>query len=188
MSKTYSKTRTLVECALMVAIGTVLAQIKILDMPMGGSVTLLSMLPFVVVALRHGTKWGLLTGFANSLLQMLLGGVSAPAGTVASFMGVVMLDYVLAFTVLGLAGFFAKPLKNKLAGVCLGTAVVLALRFVCSFLSGALIWSSFSNVAQFGQAALFSLTYNGAYMLPELVFTTLAVCAIYKIAPKVFEA
>ena len=53
MSKTYSKTRILVECALMIAIGTVLSNIKIFTMPNGGSVTLLSMLPFVLVSFRH---------------------------------------------------------------------------------------------------------------------------------------
>ena len=73
MSKSYSKTRVLVECALMVAIGTVLANIKIFTMPNGGSVTLLSMLPFVLVSFRHGVKWGLFTGLVNGCLQMLLG-------------------------------------------------------------------------------------------------------------------
>ena len=62
MSKTYSKTRTLVECALMIALGTVLANIKIFEMPNGGSITLLSMLPFILVSYRHGTKWGLFPG------------------------------------------------------------------------------------------------------------------------------
>lgn len=66
MSKTYSKTRTLVECALMIALGTVLANIKIFEMPNGGSITLLSMLPFILVSYRHGTKWGLFTGFVNT--------------------------------------------------------------------------------------------------------------------------
>ena len=79
MSKTYSKTRTLVECALMIALGTVLANIKIFEMPNGGSITLLSMLPFILVSYRHGTKWGLFTGFVNSLLQMLLGFYAPPA-------------------------------------------------------------------------------------------------------------
>ena len=65
MSKTYSKTRILVECALMIAIGTVLSNIKIFTMPNGGSVTLLSMLPFVLVSFRHGVKWGLFTGLVN---------------------------------------------------------------------------------------------------------------------------
>ena len=73
MSKTYSKTRILVECALMIAIGTVLSNIKFFTLPNGGSVTLLSMLPFVLVSFRHGVKWGLFTGFVNGCLQMLLG-------------------------------------------------------------------------------------------------------------------
>ena len=73
MSKTYSKTRTLVECALMIALGTVLANIKIYELPNGGSITLFSMLPFIMISFRHGVKWGLFTGFVNSLLQMLLG-------------------------------------------------------------------------------------------------------------------
>ena len=110
-TKSYSRTRTLVECALMIAVGTVLAQIKIFEMPFGGSVTLVSMLPFILVSFRHGVKWGLATGFVNSLLQMLLGFYAPPAGTVAAFVGVVLLDYVLAFTLLGLAGVTAKPIK-----------------------------------------------------------------------------
>ena len=90
-TKSYSRTRTLVECALMIAVGTVLAQIKIFEMPFGGSVTLVSMLPFILVSFRHGVKWGLATGFVNSLLQMLLGFYAPPAGTVAAFVGVVLL-------------------------------------------------------------------------------------------------
>ena len=81
MSKSYSKTRVLVECALMVAIGTVLANIKIFTMPNGGSVTLLSMLPFVLVSFRHGVKWGLFTGLVNGCLQMLLGFWAPPTPT-----------------------------------------------------------------------------------------------------------
>ena len=96
MSKTYSKTRTLVECALMIALGTVLANIKIFEMPNGGSITLLSMLPFILVSYRHGTKWGLFTGFVNSLLQMLLGFYAPPAPGLLPLVGMILLDYVLA--------------------------------------------------------------------------------------------
>ena len=106
MSKTYSKTRTLVECALMIALGTVLANIKIFEMPNGGSITLLSMLPFILVSYRHGTKWGLFTGFVNSLLQMLLGFYAPPAPGLLPLVGMILLDYVLAFTLLGLAAAF----------------------------------------------------------------------------------
>ena len=182
MSKTYSKTRTLVECALMIALGTVLANIKIFEMPNGGSITLLSMLPFILVSYRHGTKWGLFTGFVNSLLQMLLAGIPS---VVYGLVGMILLDYVLAFTLLGLAGAIAKPFKNRLVGVAVGTAAVCGIRFLCSFLSGVLIWGNLSDGLP---AWTYSLTYNGSYMLPETILTTVAAVLIYKAAPQLFAA
>ncbi|MEG1176855.1 MAG: energy-coupled thiamine transporter ThiT [Ruthenibacterium sp.] len=191
MSKSLSKTRILVECALMIAVGTVLAQIKIFEMPYGGSVTLLAMLPFILVSLRHGVKWGLATGFVNSLLQMLLGFYAPPTGTVWAFVGMILLDYVLAFTVLGLAGWFVSFFKNKTAGIAVGTAAVCFLRFLCSFFSGMLIWSSYQSYYEWAAGlpvALYSLLYNGSYMLPELVLTTLGAVLLYKAAPQLFTA
>lgn len=191
MNKTYSKTRILVECALMVALGTVLAQLKLFEMPQGGSVTLLSMLPFVVVSFRHGTKWGLLTGFANSLLQMLLGFWAPPAGTVTALIGCILLDYVLAFTLLGLAGAIAKPFSNKLLGVAVGTAGVCLIRFLCSFISGFWLWGSYQSSYEWATGMspwLYSLVYNGSYMGIELIFTTVGAVVLYKAAPKLFAA
>ena len=159
MSKTYSKTRTLVECALMIALGTVLANIKIFEMPNGGSITLLSMLPFILVSYRHGTKWGLFTGFVNSLLQMLLGFYAPPAPGLLPLVGMILLDY--------------------------GTAAVCGIRFLCSFLSGVLIWGNLSDGLP---AWTYSLTYNGSYMLPETILTTVAAVLIYKAAPQLFAA
>ena len=188
-TKSYSRTRTLVECALMIAVGTVLAQIKIFEMPFGGSVTLVSMLPFILVSFRHGVKRGLATGFVNSLLQMLLGFYAPPAGTVAAFVGVVLLDYVLAFTLLGLAGVIAKPFKNHLLGVAAGTAAVCVIRFLCSFLSGALLWGSYQESYEWARGMsvwLYSFIYNGSYMLPELLITTVCAVILCKAAPKFF--
>ena len=186
MTKTYSKTRTLVECALMIAIGTVLAQIKVFEMPNGGSVTLLSMLPFVLVSFRHGVKWGLFTGFVNSLLQMLLGFYAPPSNTVWALVGMIMLDYVLAFSCLGLACVFAKPFKNKLLGVAVGTAAVCFLRFLCSYMSTVFIW--FSTAPAGMPVWLFAITYNGAYMLPELILTTAGAVLLYRFAPVLFSS
>ena len=191
MTTAVSKTRTLVECALMIAVGTVLAQIKIFEMPYGGSVTLLSMLPFILVSYRHGLAWGLLTGFANSLLQMLFGFYAPPAGTVTAFIGVVLLDYVLAFTVLGAACVFAKPFKNRLVGIVVGVAAVCCLRFVCSWISGAWLWGSYQDSYEWAVGMnvwLYSFIYNGSYMLPEMVLTAIGAGALYKAAPKLFQA
>jgi len=178
--------RVMVECALMIAIGTVLAQIKLFTLPNEGSITLVSMLPFIMVSFRHGFRWGVLTGFANSLLQMLLGGIPAvPAGTLSSLALMLLLDYVLAFTVLGLAGPIAKPFKNRAIGVVVGTLAVCLMRFLCAFLSGVVIWGVY---APDGMApALYSLTYNASYMLPESVITVIAAMALYKLQPKLFN-
>ena len=116
---------------------------------------------------------------------MLLGFYAPPAGTVAAFVGVVLLDYVLAFTLLGLAGVIAKPFKNHLLGVAAGTAAVCVIRFLCSFLSGVLIWGNLSDGLP---AWIYSLTYNGSYMLPEGIMTTIAVVLLYKAAPQLFSA
>lgn len=185
MTKTYSKTRTLVECALMIALGTVLANIKIYELPNGGSVTLFSMLPFVLISFRHGVKWGLFTGFVNSLLQMLLGFYAPPAPGLLPLVGMILLDYVLAFTLLGLADAFTKPFANRMVGVAVGTAAVCLIRYLCSFLSGVLIWG---NLSEGLPAWVYSLGYNGSYMIPETILTTVAAVLICKAAPQLFRA
>lgn len=183
MSTTTSKTRTLVECALMIALGTVLANIKILELANGGSITLFSMVPFILVSYRHGVKWGLFTGFVNSLLQMLLGFYAPPAPGLLPLFGMIMLDYVLAFSLLGLACVFSAPFSNHLVGVGVGAAAVCIIRFLCSFLSGVLIWG---NLSEGLPAWTYSLGYNASYMLPETVLTVVAVVLLYKAAPKLF--
>ena len=175
----------------MIAVGTVLGKISIFSMPYGGSVTLLSMLPFVLVSFRHGVKWGLMTGFVDALLQMLLGFYAPPAGTVIAFIGVVMLDYVLAFTLLGSADWFARFFRTRAVGVAVGTAAVCVIRFLCSFLSGALLWGSYQEYYEWAKGMsvwLYSFIYNATYMLPELVLTTIAAVLLYKAAPKFFTA
>jgi len=185
MTKTFSKTRVLVECALMVAVGTVLSNIRIFTMPNGGSVTLLSMLPFVLVSFRHGVKWGLFTGFVNGCLQMLLGFWAPPTPTFLYFLGEVLLDYLLAFMCLGLAELFARPFSNRIVGVAVGTAISGFLRFVCSFLSGVLIWGNLSD----GLAAwTYSLGYNASYMLPETALTVVGAVLLVKAAPQIFDS
>ncbi len=159
----------LVECAMMLAMATVLSLLPPIKMPQGGSVTYASMMPLVLVSYRHGIKWGVGTAFAHSLLQMALGFYAPPVQTLLAFAGVVLLDYVLAFTVLGTAAFFGKPINSRVASVAVGASVVVFLRFICSFVSGIIIWGSFAPEGT--PVWIYSLLYNGSYMLPELIIT-----------------
>lgn len=184
-----TNTRAMVECALMIAVGTVLAQIKIFTMPYGGSVTLVSMLPFVMVSFRHGVNWGLFTGFVNSILQMLTNFYLPPAGTFTAVIAMVLLDYILAFMCLGLACVFAKPFKNSKIGAVAGTVMVCFMRFICSFLSGALLWGSYQSYYEWAAGLSvweYSFIYNISYMLPEMIITSAAAVLIAGLAPKFF--
>ena len=188
MSKSYSKTRVLVECALMVAIGTVLANIKIFTMPNGGSVTLLSMLPFVLVSFRHGVKWGLFTGLVNGCLQMLLGFWAPPTPTFIYFLGEILLDYLVAFTPLGLAGLF----KGKKNGIYWGSLLGTFLRFLVHYVTGATLWAEYMPDEFFGMTMtspwFYSLLYNGSYMLPSIILCLVVFAALYKPLKKYFTA
>ncbi len=107
-------TLILVECAMMIAMAVVLSLVTLYKFTQGGSVTLASMAPLVLVSYRHGVKWGLLAAFVYSLLQMILppGFYPPPAKTFIAFVGVVLLDYIIAFTGLG-----ASPLKTGFSPV-----------------------------------------------------------------------
>lgn len=204
MTKPASKTRVLVECALMIALGTILGFIPVFELPHGGSITLVSMLPILLVSYRHGVKWGTLTAFVHSLIQLLLGIKNlAYCQTAGAIVGCILLDYVIAFTLLGLACLVAKPFKNRLAGVGVSTLAVCLGRYVCSFLSGYIVWKdydyAFEWLAQFGWAErvaalgenalcwLYSAVYNATYMLPEAVLTVAVAMILCRVAPKLFQ-
>lgn len=167
----------MVEGAMMIALATILSYIKFVDLPYGGSVTL-EMIPLVLMGLRRGPKWGFLTGFVHGILQMIIGFSNVLyCATLLAQIGCILLDYVLAFSVLGLAGVFALPFKkNRKAGCIVGSVVVCLLRFVCSFLSGWLLWGSY---APEGQAAwLYSLGYNASYMIPDTIIVAVVIAAL----------
>ena len=134
MTTTHTRLRTLIECALMVALGTILAQIKLFDMPFGGSVTLLSMLPFILISFRHGVKWGLFTGFINSLLQMMMGFYPPPANTVLAYVGVVLYVYLLPLRCSALPTLLQSAFLTRRWALPAAPFGPARLRFLCSFL------------------------------------------------------
>jgi len=167
----------LAESAVMLAAAFVLSFIPVVNMPFGGSVTLCSMLPVILIAYRHGIRWGLLTGFAGSLLQLLIGLDNLSyAVSWQAVVAIILLDYVLAFTALGLGGMFRSLRVSQTTSLMLGALVCCAIRFVCHFLSGVTVWRDISIPAD--QAILYSISYNAAYMVPETILTLAAGAAL----------
>ena len=177
-------TRRLVESAVMIAIGTVLSMFPFsAPWAFGGGVTICSMLPLVIIAHRYGTKWGLFTAFVYSVLQLILGVSNVQFAAGYGFVlavGVLLLDYILAFTVIGLSACFNGVIKNHLVSIVVGIVFTFALRFVCHFLSGWIIWGVITPNEMGLVAPLYSLIYNGGYMLPETIITAVVAALTYK--------
>lgn len=175
-TKGKNRVRKLVECAVMIALASALSFFPILKMPYGGSVTFASMLPIILIAYRNGFGWGLGSGFAFAFIQQMLGLDNLSyVSTWQSVLAVIILDYALAFVVLGLGGIFRGKLKNQSAEMVLGTVFVCALRYLCHVISGATVWAGISIPTK--AALIYSIGYNATYMLPEVIVT--AVVAYY---------
>lgn len=166
-------TRRLVESALLIAIGTVLSVLTVAQLPYGGSVTLASMLPMVLISYRHGTVWGLGCGVVYGILQQLLGLSSLSYFTTwQSIVAIILLDYVVAFAVSGLGGIFRRTRLSQGVALTLGSLLVCLLRYICHVVSGATVWAGLSIPTT--AALAYSFIYNATYMVPETVVLLLA--------------
>ncbi len=181
--KKHTKLLALCESALLLALAVVLSYIKFWQLPFDGSITLFSMLPICLVSIKYGWKWGLGTAFCYSWFQILQGGVFAWGLTPTMLVASLFLDYILAFTVLGFAGVFRK--KGTLGMIC-GIGMVCVLRFLVHFIAGVVLWANFEQFVAFGQEwvnrpVLYSICYNGVYMLPETILTVAMAAFLFSI-------
>jgi len=157
--KTFS-TRRLAFSALAIALAEVASMIKVIDMPMGGSVTLLSMLFIVLVGYWYGLGAGLTAGFAYGVLQLC---IDPYILTIPQM----LVDYIFSFTALGLSGVFSNAKHGLTKGYILGAAA----RYFFAFLSGWLFFGEYAGSYGFSSGVIYSLAYNIAYIGTEAVIT-----------------
>lgn len=197
-------TKRLTTTAMMLAVATVLAlvcaYIPFLNLPFGGGFTIASMLPLVIISYMYGVKWGLFSGFVYSIIQLLLGHSTVMAlftpGTddfqgIGAAILICLIDYVLAYTALGLGGIFRDRAKSKARALVLGVILALGIRYLCHVISGCIfygIWAErffsqegfplgaqiLNTFSGFGLSLLYSIVYNGLFMLPEILITAVA--------------
>ena len=169
----------LVESAIFLALGFILSFLKVEIMP-SASVSLVSMLPVIILAYKYGTTWGLFCGLIHGLLQMVEGGIDTPpTQNFISYLGVILLDYLLAFALLGLAGLVRKVSKNPSVAISVCCAVGIFSRFVCSYLSGVIIWGVYAPEGQ--SPWLYSFIVNGTKFGVEMVLTIIVASILFAI-------
>ena len=165
-------TRMLCEGAIMVALSQILSYIKLMELPNGGSLTP-AMFPILLFAVRWGLADGLLAGFVFGLLQLMFDGAYAWGWQS------MLLDYLVAFTPLGLAGLF----QGKRWGIFVGTVLGCFARFVVHFISGVTIYRIYAPTeilgTVFDNPTLYSIVYNGSYMLPNTILALVIAALLY---------
>ena len=172
-TNSHLRIRALCEGAIMVALAFVLSFVKLYELPNGGSLTP-AMFPILLFAVRWGLGKGLMAGFVFGLLQLMYD--SAYAWGWQSM----LLDYLLAFTPLGLAGLF----KGKSWGIFPGTVIGCIGRFIVHYISGVTIYRIYEpteipGIGVFDDAVLYSIVYNGSYMLPNMLLALAIAIVLY---------
>ena len=206
------KTQRLTESAMLLAVAIVLelaSKMFIPEMPFGGQVTLASMLPMVLISYRHGVKWGLIAGIAYAFIQMAIGARTVAAAFQPGYFGdgrmllnafiMCVLDYLLAFTLLGLGGCFRNSLKRPGIALACGSVVALGARYLAHVLSGYILFAGWAEwfftqegFPLWGMALVeslspgmlglvYSLVYNAMYMVPEMIITAMAAMLIGRV-------
>ena len=212
-----SKTKRLTESAMLLAVAIVLelvSKMLIPEQPFGGQVTLAAMLPVLLIAYRHGLRWGFVASFTYALMEMVLGSKTVAAAFQPGYFGdgtmignaliMCALDYLAAYTALGLAGLFRNRMENKGAALVLGGLVAMSFRYLCHVASGYVLFSGWAEwfftqegfpawgarlvetLSAEGLGLVYSLVYNAMYMIPEMVIVSLAALLLPRV-PRIGE-
>ncbi len=199
------KTKRMVASAMLIALATVLSILQPFQLPFGGGITIASMMPIVIIAYVYGTKYGLFAAFVYAILQMLLGAKTVGSFFLPGDSQMILwqalcvcfLDYVVAYTVLGFGGIFKTRIKNTYLAVCLGAVFALTLRYLVHIISGAIFFGAWAEwfftqegfyaigqtimetFSGAGLAVVYSVFYNGLYMVPEIIITSILTPIVY---------
>lgn len=191
--------------ALAMVLAMVCALIPFLNLPFGGGFTVASMLPVVIISYMYGMKWGFFSAAIYSVIQVVMDLYLGKGSTlIALFMpnsedymgigaaiAILIIDYLVAYTLLGFGGAFRK-MKNKTLALTLGVVLALSLRYLAHIVSGYIFYGAWAEwfftqdnfyaiggwildtFSGEGLAIIYSIFYNGLYMIPEIVITAVA--------------
>ena len=177
-----SKTRTLVECAILTAVAVVLSAIPAFKLPFGGTVSWFATVPVLVASMRHGPAWGVPTALVYSFIQLFMGlqnfSYLPYPKSVFYIFAAALLDYIIAFTIIGLAGIIFGRFKNQTAGIIFAVLLTGLGRFTCSFFSGILIWGRPDDVTWTQSLPIYSLGYNAGWCVPDVILALAAVLVL----------
>ena len=196
--------------ALAMVLAMVCALIPFLNLPFGGGFTVASMLPIVIISYMYGMKWGFFSAAIYSVIQIVMDLYLGKGSTlIALFMpnsedymglgaaiAILIIDYLVAYTLLGFGGAFRKVIKNKTLALALGVVLALSLRYLAHIVSGYIFYGAWAEwfFKQEGfysigsvvidvfdgkmLSLIYSIFYNGLFMIPEIIITAIVAAPI----------
>ncbi len=184
--KSKSQIMVLAESSIMIALSCALFAVsELIPWPVwiqGGGVTVFAQVPIIVLSYRRGFKAGIPAAFVLGVFKLILGlSYFAYVKGFQAYFIVALFDYLLAFGVLGLGGIFRNTKLNDKAKITLGALAACFLRFCCHFISGVTVWRDYTQSIK--ASIIYSVTYNGGYMLPETIVTVIGCIALMIIIP-----
>jgi thiamine transporter len=172
---TSSKTRILAEIIVLSSLSAVLYVMRPFSLPYGGSITLGSMVPVMWLSLRRGVYAGLIAGVIFGILALPIDIILLPYSPIANPIQV-LLEYPLAFGVLGMAGLFHK--KSTIFAMA-GVSISVFIKFLLHVLAGYVFWVYvYEFPAEWG--LLWPIVYNGSFLIIELVISAILIYALMK--------
>ena len=216
MNRTAQQTQRLTTSAVLLALAMVLAMvcalIPFLNLPFGGGFTVASMLPVVIISYMYGMKWGFFSAAIYSVIQIVMDLYLGKGSTLLAlfmpnsedYMGIgaaiaiLIIDYLVAYTLLGFGGAFRK-MKNKTLALTLGVVLALSLRYLAHIVSGYIFYGAWAEwfftqdnfyaiggwildtFSGEGLAIIYSIFYNGLYMIPEIIITAVAAVIVSRL-------
>jgi len=199
------KLRVIIESAIMISLALVLSEFvpPLYRAPLGGSVTVFSMVPLIIIALKHGVAWGLGSSFVFSATYFILFGAPKLSGWgIAGPYAMIMcalFDYIVAYSILGTAGIFkpaidkAQTRAKKIATASAATLLACVLRYISHVFVGAVFWYELTKAGGWNDyvntvgAWVYSAVYNMQYMLPETIITLVAAPAVVTVLSAVSQ-
>ncbi len=207
-----AKTKQITESAMLLALAIILelvAKMFIPEQPFGGQITLVSMLPVVLISYRHGVKWGFLASAGYAIIEMMIGMKTISAAFLPGYFGdgaiivnailMCLMDYVVAFGVLGLGGMFRSRIRKPGISLMCGSLVALGARYLAHIVSGYILFSGYAewfftqegfpawgtalveSLSPQALGVMYSVVYNGMFMIPEIILTAVMSLAIARI-------
>ena len=181
MNRMNRNIKALCEAAMMIALAIIIDLLKDVlpgQLPNGGSLLNVSMLPIVFFAIRYGAGWGAMAGFVFGGLNYVIGNGIAIDWTT------IICDYFLAFCLLGLgAGLF----RGKKNAHLWGTLVGGCLQFLSSYLVGVFVWGKWMPDEFLGMTMtspwIYSFLYNILWAAPNIVLTMVVFALLYQVKP-----